>query len=292
MLVRVPGANGAFELGTSTTPTPANSDDGYIAVGPDFSRQYNFTFYNNNFAKAVGDLVVDTHTFKFGTEYHQIHIIDKFIQGAQSVVRFDSISDYQNGIIATTLDMRSNALGGAGGINGVGDPVAYKNGIGGVNSVGDANFTFGIGSLFAQDEWYPTNDLNVEYGLRFDNYFSDEHPSRTRTSWLDLFSNTRNLDGLSTLMPRVSVGYNFSADNDLIPGTTAHLRGGFGKFSGGFQTVWVANAYDTTGVQTLSTVGIPGFNAAGMPVAPERLAAARRPSPACLASFRPTMRSG
>ncbi len=72
VLVRVPGANGAFELGTSTTPTPANSDDGYIAVGPDFSRQYNFTFYNNNFAKAVGDLVVDTHTFKFGTEYHQI----------------------------------------------------------------------------------------------------------------------------------------------------------------------------------------------------------------------------
>ena len=58
-------------------------------------------------------------------------------------------------------------------------------------------------------------------------------------------------------MPRVSVGYNFSADNDLILGTTAHLQGSFGKFSGGFQTVWVANAYDTTGVQTLSTVGLP-----------------------------------
>ena len=169
---------------TSTTPTPANSDDGYIAVGPDSSRQYNFTFYNNNFAKAVGDLVVDTHAFKFGTEYHRIHIIDKFIQGAQSVVRFNSISDYQNGIIAKTLDTRSNALGGAGGINGVGDPVAYKNGIGGRELSGDANFTFGIGSLFAQDEWYPTDDSTSNMGFASTTTSLMNIRSRTRTSWL------------------------------------------------------------------------------------------------------------
>ena len=288
VLVRVPGANGNFELGTSTTPTPSTSDDGYIAVGPDFSRQYNFLFYSNNFVKGVGNLVVDTHTIKFGTEYHQIHVIDKFIQGAQSVVRFDSISDYQNGIIATTLDTRSNAVGGASGINGVGDPVAYKNGIGGVNSVGDGNFTFGIGSLFAQDDWYPTNDLSVEYGLRYDDYVSNDHPvANPNFQQRYGFSNTRNLDGLATVMPRVSVSYNLPLDNDYIPGTTARLRAGVGKFSGGFQTVWVTNSFDTTGVQTLSTAGIPGFNAAGMPVAPGTPCSSAAPF-ACVPGVLPT----
>ncbi len=87
VFVRTPGPNGVYDLGTSTA-TNANTDDGYIVLGPDFSRQYNFTFYHNNFVKGVADYVLDNHTIKVGVEYHDIGIIDKFIQGAQSVVRF------------------------------------------------------------------------------------------------------------------------------------------------------------------------------------------------------------
>src|SRR6185437_14842239 len=42
--VRTPGGDGT--LGTS--------DDGYVRLGPDFSRQYNFLYYRNDYAKALG----------------------------------------------------------------------------------------------------------------------------------------------------------------------------------------------------------------------------------------------
>ncbi|HEV2649966.1 MAG TPA: TonB-dependent receptor [Rhizomicrobium sp.] len=274
--VRTVGNNGVYDLGTATqsvtvgdpalnSATVHNSDDGYVILGPDFSRQYNFLFYKNNFAKGVGDYVLDNHTFKFGVEYHDIGIVDKFIQGAQSIVRFDSIADFANQKIAQTLDNRFSATStSAQG----GNPVYYANGIGGVSSVGDANFHFQIGSLFAQDEWYATKDLSFEFGLRYDAYFSDDHPVLNGNFQKRYgFSNTRNLDGLSALMPRISGSYEFGFDSDSDPGTTMRLRAGLGKFSGGFQTVWATNSYDTTGVQTLSTFGIPGF-ANGVPVAP------------------------
>jgi Carboxypeptidase regulatory-like domain len=289
--VRTPGADGKYELGTSTvTPTagsgatPGTSDDGYVVLGPDFSRQYNFLFYSNNFVKGVGDYVIGTHTIKAGVEFHQIGIIDKFIQGAQSAVRFDSIADFQNGIIAKTLDNRGTgtATSAQGGTS-----VYYANGIGGVSSVGDANFHFQIGSLFAQDEWFIDKDWSVQYGVRYDDYFSDDRPVINANFTKRYgFNNGRNLDGLHTFLPRFSTSYQMPFDF-LDQGTMLHLRAGVGKYSGGFQTVWVTNSYDTTGVQTLSTFGIPGFTPGGTAVAPGTPCSSAAPF-ACVPGILPT----
>jgi hypothetical protein len=256
VFVRTPGANGVYNLGTSTTSNAA-SDDGYIILGPDIFRHYNFLKYKNDFAKATATYTLDTNTIKGGVEFHRIGIINSFLPGSQSVVRFDSIADFQNGVIAQTIDTRSNFSRNS--MTG-GKSIYFADGIAGDPSTADANFKFEIGTLFLQDEWFPTDDLSVQAGLRYDRYFTDDAPVvnpyfTTRYG----FDNTRTVDNLGIILPRFSISYNYHPDEEffLPAGSLLRLRAGIGRYSGGFQTVWVSNSYANTGINSLTTSGFP-----------------------------------
>ncbi|MBS0470600.1 MAG: TonB-dependent receptor [Proteobacteria bacterium] len=262
VFVRTPGANGVYDLGTSTTSNNA-SDDGYIILGPDIYRHYNFLTYKNDYAKAVATYTLDTNTLKAGFEFHRIGIVNSFLPGAQSVVRFDSISDFQNGIVAQTIDTRSNFSRSSFAS---GNAVYFASGIGGDPSTANANFKFEVGSLYLQDEWFPSDDLSVQVGLRYDRYFSDDHPVlnpyfQTRYG----FTNQRTVDGLNTLLPRFSASYNWRPDLSMLSldDSLIRLRAGIARYSGGFQTVWISNSYANTGITSLTTFGTPGQPAAG-----------------------------
>src|SRR6202000_3156248 len=121
----------------------------------------------------------------------------------------------------------------------------------------DANFKFGLGSVFIEDEWYVTDELNVQLGARYDRYSSDDKPILNPTFAARYgYSNQGNVDGLSVWDPRASFGYNPTADWLGDNGIT--LRGGIGKYSGGFQTVWITINYGNTGVTSVAAAGIPG----------------------------------
>ena len=81
--VRTPGLDGVYNVGS------ASSDDGYVILGPDLYRHYNSLKYRNDFAKLVATYTLGNHTLKAGGEYHKIGIVNSFLPGYQSIVRFD-----------------------------------------------------------------------------------------------------------------------------------------------------------------------------------------------------------
>jgi hypothetical protein len=252
--VRTPGANGHYDLGTATASN-ANSDDGYVVLGPDIYRHWNYLFYKNDSIKPMVTYVLGDHTLKAGFEIHRIGIKNSFTPGAQSVVRFDSISDFQNGILAQTQDKRSNWRSQANGYS-----VYYSSGQNGNVSGPDANFQFYTESAFIQDEWYPIDHLKVMAGLRYDQYVSSDKPV-ANPYFLQRygFSNQINVNGLHALLPRLSLTYsNWMPDQDILPGTSFTFRAGGGRYSGGFQTVWISNSYANTGITSLTAYGYPG----------------------------------
>jgi outer membrane receptor for ferrienterochelin and colicin len=258
--VRTPGANGVYDLGTSTASNNA-SDDGYVVVGPDFSRQFNFLNYKDNFAKVLGTLVLSDHTLKAGAEFHRYGYNDDFLQGAQSVVRFDSITDYQNQKIAQTIDTRFNAT--ASSVQN-GNPIYFANGaINGVvatPAAADGIFNFNIWTFFVQDEWNPIPHLDITAGVRLDQYSMGDRPTLNPTFTSRYgFTNQQTFNGKKTFDPRLSANYDWIPDQDYLPDSDVNFRGGIGKLAGGILPVWLTNSFDTNGINAISAFGIPSL---------------------------------
>jgi hypothetical protein len=278
--VRTPGCNGVLEVGAAGTSITKNattcaavqpaatSDDGYIVLGPDFSRQFNFLNYKDDFGKGIAEYVIDDHTLKGGVEFHRFGYNDDFLQGAQSVVRFDSIADFQNQKIAQTIDTRSNAT--ATSLQ-AGNPIYFANGAITHNpNDADGVFKYITGAAFIQDTWDPLEGLDITGGIRWDKYWDGDKPVlNTAFTQRYGFTNQKTYNNLSTLDPRVSASYHWSLDDDDLPNyapsTDITLRSGVGEMSGGILAVWLTDSYDTTGVQAVNVFGIPAFPVPGGP---------------------------
>ncbi|HUO98890.1 MAG TPA: carboxypeptidase regulatory-like domain-containing protein [Rhizomicrobium sp.] len=253
--------------------TNDNGVPGYIALGPDIYRQYNYLYYKNDFAKGLATYAIDNHTIEGGIEFHRIGIDDKFVPGAQSVVRFDSINDFANGQISTVVNTATNGINSALSSIG-GNPVYVAAGVNNGtldNSGADGVFHFEILSFFVQDTWYPIDKLSIQYGVRYDRYFANDVSDSTTNKNAIVFNpyfkqrygfaNTRTVDGLDAILPRLSVSYNWDPDLGFMSGSLVTFRGGIGMYSSGVQTVWMTNNYDTTGINQLTASGIPGQGA-------------------------------
>ncbi len=114
--------------------------------------------------------------------------------------------------------------------------------------------------LYAQDEWKPSNDFTLTYGLRVDfpmllnkpivnddfNAFSDAQAAAGYTDFKNQYvGSVPNVAPLWS--PRV--GFRWYLDENH----TSLLRGGVGLFTGRVPFVWLSNAYNNTGVATKST---------------------------------------
>ena len=81
-------------------------------------------------------------------------------------------------------------------------------------------------NFYVQDEWTPTDDLTLMFGVRYDQLSNDD-PITANPNFLARqgFTNTENMDGKDLLQPRV--GFNWAATDRLT------VRGGAGLFGGG-----------------------------------------------------------
>lgn len=239
----------------------------FIRLGPDFSRQYNFLYYKNDYGRLIANYTLDDHNLEAGVEFHRFGIDDKFVQGAQSVVRFDSLADFQAGKIATDVYNGANGTGAdCSACNG--NPVYISVGAGGVNANADGHFRFETLSLFAQDDWTtPIDHLSMSFGLRYDRDFANvtcQIPNSTFNCVQPNpyfaqrygFSNNGTVNGLDVILPRFSAKYDWTPEFD--PDALVTFRAVVGKYSGGIQTVWLTNNYDTTGINQVNAYGIPG----------------------------------
>jgi hypothetical protein len=204
------------------------SDGGTVFIGPDDSRQSNDLDWDNFTLKLAGTYYLDEHTITAGYEFEELNVFNLFMQHTQGEFRFGSIEDYENGAAFT-----------------------FYNNSAGTNNPNDvaASFSYALHTFYVQDEYaFSDIDATLTFGLRYDRYTSDDSPTENK-KFEERYGimNTKNLDGVDLLQPRV--GFNWYVDDAL------EVRGGIGLYSGGNPNVWLSNAYSNDGVTQIGKTG-------------------------------------
>ena len=205
-----------------TVPRFGATGTATIAIGSDISRHSNDLKKKTWILAAEGDYLMDDHRINFGYQFKRLDIFNLFLQRTKGQYSFSSIANFQSQLAQS---------------------VRYQNAISHNPDDAAAAFVRDEHALFVNDEWAATDDLTVNYGLRYERLGSSDKPafnafSLARTG----YDNSENLDGIDIFLPRF--GFKYIATDDLT------LRGGAGRFSGGQPTVWISNSYSNVGIGT------------------------------------------
>ncbi|MDZ4868742.1 MAG: carboxypeptidase regulatory-like domain-containing protein [Alphaproteobacteria bacterium] len=235
--------------------------DGYVILGPDNSRHFNFLEYTANVAKITATYDLDDHVIKAGYEKKTLDIFNSFVQTADAMYRFDCISDgvagngncFDEGVVALFGDTRFGSNSATVPVN----SVTYQNNPSNDPAAAAAKWGYNIDTLYAQDDWSITSNLAVLFGLRYDRFDSkgDIHANPGFAA-AHGFDNTGDLDGLDIFLPRASFSYDLPPETE--DGLDMTFRGGVGRYSGGAPNVWVSNNYSNDGMQQVLLSGLPG----------------------------------
>ncbi|HET9335746.1 MAG TPA: TonB-dependent receptor, partial [Sphingomicrobium sp.] len=182
---------------------------------------------------------------KAGFELYRTKIFNLLVQNAVGTLTFRNLTDLENGILSPgtgNFDTFPSTFGVISGSN----EGAYVN----ASRTGDVNdaaakFKRSIYSLYAQDDWRVTDDLNLVLGLRTD-WYSGDHPDENPVFEERYgFKNTTGFSDLDpTILPRL--GFTFTPADFSVFGRPK-IQGGVGLFSGGDPVVWFANAFQNNG---------------------------------------------
>lgn len=189
-----------------------------------------------NFTMPLGN-----HRLTIGTQNEFLKFRNLFAQSTFGVWEFSSIDSLRNALPRQYIVGVPLQPDGAGGVQPGGD--------------GAVRFKSALYSLYAQDEWTATTRLNITAGLRMDvPVFKDKPP--TNPSVLSTYGyNTSDVpSGNIQWSPRVGVNWDVTGD------AVNQLRGGIGLFTGRPAYVWLANAFQNSGmgaVALLTCAGAP-----------------------------------
>ena len=194
-----------------------------IYLGADDSRHSNDLTYNVETLRGVAIYSVGNHLITVGAERIGYDIFNLFAQHTEGQWEFDSIDDFENGVLETFF---------------------YGNAASGNPEDTSQEFTYEINTLFVQDEFQFDNGIQLTAGLRYDFYTSDDEP-RLNQNFVDRngFANTKTFDGESLLQPRLGFSWDYS---DQLS-----LRGGVGLYSGGNPNVWLSNSFSNDGISNI-----------------------------------------
>lgn len=226
-----------------------NTSSATVYLGADDSRHANKLDYETYNFKFTGTLLLGDHTLFAGVEWEKFEVYNKFIQEAEGEYRFNSISDFEQGIFSR---------------------ITYENATPS-NIPEDAakEFAYDITTFYVQDEYiFPAGNVTIKTGLRYDRYSSSDKPNHNADFATAYgFSNSQNLDGVDLLQPRF--GIEWSVNEQL------EVHGGIGLYSGGNPNVWISNNYANDGVSQIevqdrnsggvSLFSLP-FNGQGRPI--------------------------
>jgi hypothetical protein len=193
---------------------------GAIAAGGDRFRHSNELDNDSDIFRLKGDLQLGDHLLTAGFERESKTVRNRFLPWSNGQYIFTSLADLENRVVNT---------------------VAYGNSNSGVATDAEARFTLDVDSFFLQDEWTPTDDLTLTFGLRIDELSNDD-PITTNPNFeiRNGFPNTDNLDGRDLVSPRF--GFNWA------PTDRWTVRGGAGLFGGGAPLIILSNSYAGDGV--------------------------------------------
>ena len=206
----------------SNTPdfTIFTATGGTIAAGGDRFRHSNELDNESDIFRLKADYSIGDHVWTAGWERESKTVRNRFLPFSKGNYFFFSLDDLETRTLGFMLYGNSNT---------------------GVATDAEANFTLDVDSYYVQDEWTPTDDLTVSFGVRYD-VLSNDDPITDNPDFLSRrgFANGDNLDGKDLLQPRF--GLNWTPTDRLT------VRGGAGLFGGGAPLIIVSNSYAGDGI--------------------------------------------
>ncbi|MCL1039272.1 TonB-dependent receptor [Shewanella submarina] len=192
-----------------------------VYLGGDDSRQANDLNYDLFNLSLRGYYYMDNgHNLTFGYERDTLDVFNLFVQHTETEIRFNSIEDFRDGYASA---------------------IYYNNAPSGNPNDAAADWGYSANSVYFQDAFYPTDNLRVVAGLRYDWYETSDSPIENPEFVESYgFSNSTNLDGEGLLQPRL--GLTYELDTDTV------IRGGVGLFTGGNPNVWLSNNFSNNNV--------------------------------------------
>lgn len=197
----------------------------------------NVTTFTNNLTYLAGN-----HNFTFGAAFDYLTFGNSFQRYGTSYYRYSSMDDFLNNATPEAYALTYSVLPGGK------DPYA--------------ELDFGLGSLYAQDEYRVSDKIKVTAGLRLDLpfYFNDlvANPAVDALSFVDATGKepvkidlAKWPDSKILFSPRLGFNYDINGDRSL------QLRGGTGIFTGRVPFVWFTNLPTNSGVlqNTVEVVG-------------------------------------
>lgn len=210
------------------------NNDSYISFG------YELFTYNNDVTNKTFSIVNNTtinlnqHTITAGVSFDRLFFRNSYIREGTSYYRYASVDDFIN---------QANPIG-------FGITYGYNG-----NDAPGAEVTFGLGALYAQDEWKMASNLKITLGLRVERpFFFDELTDNPAISALT-FANNYKLDVGSwpdaKLLYSPRLGFNWDVKGDR----SLQVRGGSGIFTGLLPFVWFTNQPTNSGVIQSPEIG-------------------------------------
>lgn len=235
LAVGVDGANSPFSPGMLTT-------------GPGISRTSNQLDQRIDQAKFQVNVDLGAHLLKFGTEVNDVQVYNLFAQNSTGTIFFRNLDDFEAGLVSGGANIDAFASS-ANVVNGsYGGAVIAATGSGDIN---DAAARFGrtIWSVYAQDNWQATDQLQITAGIRAQFYSGDAPRENPNFVARYGFSNSVGFSDLDpVILPRLGFTYDLLDNEGLFSNTS--FKGGVGMFSGGDPLVYFSNAFSNNGYST------------------------------------------
>ncbi len=220
----------------------------YTSVGfepftPNNELRYKTFQLQENFTKFT-----DKHTFTFGASVERYESENVFFPGAQSVYVYNTLADFYadaNGYLANPNRTTSS-------VNLRRFQVRWSNIPGQEKPIQPLEVLYT--GAYAQDEWAPSNDLKVTFGLRMDvPVFGEtgyQNAAADALTFVDEGGGPVQYETAKLPDPNIlwspRVGFNWNVND----GRTMQIRGGSGVFTGRPAYVWISNQIGNTGVLT------------------------------------------
>jgi len=203
-----------------------------------------FTYRNqveNNTFSVVNNLTLNlnNHAITAGISYDNIYVNNSYIREGTSYYRYASLDDFINNVKPT-------GFGVTYGYNGA-DPKGVE-------------MSFGLGSLYLQDEWQVNKNLKLTYGFRaelpmYHNKLMD-NPAVGALTFKDGYKMDIATWPNSKIQVNPRVGFNWDIKGDR----SIQVRGGTGLFAGVLPFVWFTNQPSSSGTVQSPEIGIVAAN--------------------------------
>lgn len=161
------------------------------------------------------------HTLTFGTHNEFFKFRNLFIRDSFGTYRFANLDLFDQGL-AGSYDYSFSLTA---------DPMQ------------SARFRVRQFGFYAGDQWRPTSNLTMTYGVRADIPTFPDKPTSNPLSLASYGYRTDEVPSGVLWSPRVGFNYALSSNN------TEQIRGGIGLFSGRTPYVWLSNQYGNTGIE-------------------------------------------